>query len=143
MQKSLIGGQYPDEVIKLIRKAQNSLDIIVYDWRWYPDNPSCPAQLFNYEVIKALQRGVKVRAIINGGNAMQFLCSAGARALYAPSAKTMHAKTLIIDQKIMVTGSHNFTQNGFCNNYEISILSDDDDIVGPIHNFLTALFANI
>jgi len=49
----LIGKEFPTKVIPLIREATKSIDIIVFDWRWYPDQIGSTIQQFNHEIIKA------------------------------------------------------------------------------------------
>lgn len=44
---------------------------------------------------------------------------------YLHSGDTQHAKLIILDQKLAIFGSHNFTTKSVISNYDISLLLDD------------------
>jgi len=44
----------------------------------------------------------------------------------------IHQHTLIVDNKTVVTGSANWTYRGFFSNDELTIVSDNKDIVKPL-----------
>ena len=62
---TIIGKEFPDKVIPLIDNAKYTIDIVVFDWRWYPQDPGASVQLFNQSIVRSVRRGVKVRAIAN------------------------------------------------------------------------------
>lgn len=82
---------------------------------------------------KAAQRGVRVVVILentdnpyddlNIQNRLtgKLLASKGVVVFYDSPKKTSHAKLVVIDQKIVIVGSHNFTQSGLKHNNEISL----------------------
>ena len=47
---------------------------------------------------------------------------------------------MIIDDKILVLGSHNYTQNAFTLNQEISVILSDVCELSPYINFFNHLF---
>lgn len=118
----LIGKDYPDKVIPLINEAKKNIDIIVYDWRWYPNNPAFNVQQFNDALARAVKRGVFVRAIINTPQLLPILSSVGIKARCTRNRRTLHAKFLCIDNQTLVIGSHNFTKNAFNFNIEVSVV---------------------
>lgn len=117
----LIGSDYPREMIKFINAARKNIDIIVYDWRWYEDQIAHPVQQFNMAVVRAVQRGVIVRAVINASTILETLKSCGIRAKRLGDKRTLHTKLVMIDGKLLIIGSHNFTRNAFVSNIESSI----------------------
>ena len=50
------------------------------------------------------------------------------------SKNLIHTKFIIIDDKILVMGSHNFSQSAFTTNFETSMIIDD---VSQIAEFVT------
>lgn len=120
----LIGKDYPIKVIPFIDNAKKNINIIVYDWRWYPNNPSFNVQLFNLALIRAVNRGVLVRAVINSPQLLPILSSVGIKARCTRNKRTLHAKFLSIDDNTLVIGSHNFTKNAFNFNIEVSVLTE-------------------
>lgn len=123
--KVISGRQYPANVIPIIDEAKISIDIVVFDWRWYPNNPGASCQLFNQAILRAVRRGVKIRVITNNDGTINILKKEGVEAKKVLTTRLVHAKALIVDSEIVVTGSHNFTQSAFQMNFELSV------IIGP------------
>lgn len=117
----IFGSEFPDKVIPLINKAQHSLDILVYDWRFYSNSPAHRTQQFNLAILRAKDRGVTVRAILNDSANLDLFNSLGIKARKLRNKRTNHAKFLMIDKKIVVIGSHNYTSNAFNVNLETSV----------------------
>jgi phosphatidylserine/phosphatidylglycerophosphate/cardiolipin synthase-like enzyme len=138
--QSIIGSNFPKIVKPYIEQAKNSIDIIVFDWRFYPQDPGAQAQLFNQSIINASKRGVKVRAIINNSQILTYLKSHGIQAKQLLSKKLVHCKLMIIDNKICVVGSHNYTQNAFQMNLELSISFEITDETQEIVTFFNNIF---
>ena len=125
MQIQIISGSdFPKKTIPLIDNAQQSIDIIVFDWRWYPQDPGAQCQLFNQAIVRASNKKVVVRAIANNDQVIEILKSVGVNAKRLISTKLMHCKLMIIDKKIVITGSHNYTQSAFQMNFELSVILD-------------------
>ena len=125
--QAIIGKQYPKIVIPKIDEAKKSIDIIMFDWRWYPNDPGASVQLFNQALVRAGRRGVNVRAITNFGDIVKTLEKVGVKAKKLQSKNLVHAKIIIIDESIVIIGSHNFTQNAFNMNFEISCMFENSD----------------
>jgi len=125
--QAIIGKQYPKIVIPKIDEAKKSIDIIMFDWRWYPNDPGASVQLFNQSLVRAGRRGVNVRAITNFGDIVKTLEKVGVKAKKLQSKNLVHAKIIIIDESIVIIGSHNFTQNAFNMNFEISCMFENSD----------------
>jgi len=120
--KPIIGAEYPEKVGKLIDKAIFSIDILMFDWRWYKNDPSHPLQIFNQKLVRAVRRGVKIRCITNYAELVDTLNLLGFEAKVWPNSTLLHSKLLIIDKNIVVSGSHNLTGNAFCSNLETSVV---------------------
>ena len=129
----IIGKEFPNKVIPLIDQAKTSIDIVVFDWRWYPQNPGSPVQLFNQALVRAVRRGVKVRAIANNNEIISTLKNVGVEAKKLLTPKLVHVKLMVIDGQKVILGSHNYTESAFQMNYELSVLLDQ---VGPDNQFL-------
>ena len=138
--KSIIGFKFPKVVIPLIESAKNSIDIIVFDWRFYPQDPGAIAQLFNSAIIRACKRGVKIRAILNNAQILNFLRINGIEAKQLRSKRLVHCKLMIIDGQKVVVGSHNYTQNAFLMNLELSIQFDISNETEEILTFFNNLW---
>jgi len=123
--QTIIGKNYPKMVIPLIDKAVNSIKIVVFDWRWYSEDPGNPCQLFNASIVRARKRGVKIQVCVNSDAIAKPLTENDIDVRIPISKNLIHTKFIIIDDKILVMGSHNFSQAAFTTNYETSIINND------------------
>lgn len=121
MYKTLIGSEYAKILAEEINKARKNIDIIMYDWRFYPDNPTHPISIINQSLIRAASRGVVVRAVVNYEPIIQYLLPHKIKAKALKSSRILHSKIVMIDDDILFIGSHNLTRNAVTTNLESSI----------------------
>ena len=140
MIQTLSGRQFPALVIPLIEASRQSIDIVVYDWRWYPSDPGAVCQLFNQAILRAARRRVKIRAILNSDQTLRVLESEKIEAKILRTTRLVHAKLMIIDNKIVITGSHNYSQSAFQTNLELSVILDDENIATDFNVFFNNLW---
>ena len=140
--ETIIGKEFTRKVIPLIEKAERSIDIIVFDWRWYPQDPGAQVQLFNQAIVRAARRGVKVRAIANNDEIIRVLNQNGVEAKKILTRKLVHCKIMIIDGSTVITGSHNYTQSAFQMNLELSVILTDLEGINRLNTFFINLFNN-
>jgi len=119
--QAIIAQRFPKIVIPLIEVAKYSIDIIVYDWRWYPSVGGSSVQQFNDAIVATTRRGVVVRALVNGDGIASLLQQRGINARRLHSKRMLHTKMLLIDGVHLIIGSHNYTQHGFSLNEEASV----------------------
>jgi len=136
----LISREYPKRVIPLIKNAKKSIDIIVFDWGWYPDEIGEPIQIFNNAIFNANKHGVKVRAIVQKRLISAILRNLGIKAKTLHSNKLLHIKLMIIDGEIAILGSHNYTKNAFNVNHEVSIMIKDEKSILELEEYFNNLF---
>jgi len=138
--EAIIGKEFPDKVIPLIDQAKNTIDIVVFDWRWYPQNPGSPVQLFNQAIARAVKRGVVVRAVADSFEIIDVLNQIGVKAKKLVFAKLVHAKFMIIDDQYLVIGSHNYTESAFLMNYEVSVIIEDQNVINRVKQFFNNIY---
>jgi len=143
MMQPIIGKEFPNKVIPLIDSAKHSIDIIVFDWRWYPQNPGSPVQLFNQALVRAVRRGVKVRAIANNNEIISTLKNVGVEAKKLLTPRLVHVKLMVIDGQKVILGSHNYTESAFQMNYELSVLLDEVEPDNQFLEFFNNLYGTI
>jgi len=131
---AIIGSRFPKIVIPLIKNAKKSIRVIIFDWRWYPTIGGSSVSQFNQAVVSAVTRGVSVRALVNNNAVAERLKSHGCEAKLLHSKKMLHTKMLLIDDTLLVIGSHNYTQHGFELNEEASVLVELPSVE---HEFVT------
>lgn len=119
--ETIIGQQFLKKVVPIIDQTKNSLKIVVFDWRWYGNDPGNPVQIFNQAIVRAVRRGVKIEVIGNSEPVLRTLRSVGVQARKIVSKNLVHAKMIIIDDRDVIVGSHNFTYSAFTKNHEVSL----------------------
>lgn len=139
--EAIIGKQFPKVVIPLIENAKSSIKVVVFDWRWYPNDPANPVQLFNQAIVRAVRRGVRVEAVANSEEIINTLKSVGCQAKKLLSKNLVHAKLMVIDEKIVIIGSHNYTQSAFSMNHEISAMFGDCETAKQFLQFFDSLWS--
>lgn len=131
----VIANEFVKCISPHIERARKSIDIIVFDWRWYADQPGSDCQKFNQLIVNALRRGVRVRCVVNSDDIAMKLRSVGAEVKKHLSTHLLHAKLMIIDEDTVITGSHNYTQSAFTANYELSVILTELENIEPFNLF--------
>ena len=137
---AIFGQKFVPIVAQYINSAKSTIDIVIFDWRWYPDDIGSLLQTFNQSLVLASRRGVRVRAIVNSIALQKQISQTGIDVVVYSGTKTLHSKFIVIDNKIVICGSHNFTQSGFSANHETSLLVEDEDISHQFNNFFRELW---
>jgi len=137
----IIGKEIAGKVIPLIQKAKVSIEIIVYDWRWYPNEPGINIQKFNNEIINAAKRNIIIKVIAEPEKTRQILNQNRVEAKKLISKKTIHTKLMLINGEIAIIGSHNYTKNAFNLNEEVSIITDDKETIDRLKEYFNNLWS--
>lgn len=137
----IIGKEFVDKVIPLIQEAQKTIDILVYDWRWYPDQIGSKVQRFNNEIINSSRKNKRIRIITNFTYVISVLKSFNVEIRKNTSKRKLHTKLMIIDNKIAILGSHNYTMNAFTINYEVSAIIKDEKAVARLKLYFENLWS--
>ncbi len=136
----LLSREFPKVVIPLIKNAKKSIDIIVFDWGWYPDEIGEPIQIFNNSIYNANKHGVKVRALVQKRLIKIILEKLNIDVKVLHSSKLLHIKLMIIDGEIAILGSHNYTKNAFNVNHEVSIITRQEEDIKQLQTYFNNLF---
>ena len=137
---TIIGKEFPEKVIPLIEQAKSSIFIIVYDWRWYPDQIGSAIQKFNNAIITLSRKGREIRVITNMPYIDGILKQLNIKVHKINSSKIMHTKLMIIDNKIAILGSHNYSMAAFTINYEVSVAIQDEKVVARLKSYFENLW---
>ena len=137
----VIGKQFPLKITPLIESAKKSIKIVVFDWRWYANDPGNAVQLFNQSIIRSVKRGVAVQAIVNHDGIVAVLNQNGISAKKISIQGLVHAKLMIIDDSVVVIGSHNYSHNAFSLNQEISVILSDVPNIEDFNIFFNSLWS--
>lgn len=116
-------------VIDQLSKANSSIVVAMYS---FTDSSVADT------LIKKHQEGVKVQVLVDAGQISKYsmvrkLSEAGIPVREDSNSAYMHNKFVVIDQRIVLTGSVNYTGNGFGENNENLIVVDSRDIAADYY----------
>lgn len=138
----LFNDQYISTAIDVVRRAKSSISICAYAWRWYENAPEKQIQQFNYEIASAVKRGVLVRAILDQRTQATLLRGYGITSKIYPTDKAMHTKAILVDESMLLLGSHNLTERGTAENYEISVALNDPTSCLLFNDYFNKMWEN-
>jgi phosphatidylserine/phosphatidylglycerophosphate/cardiolipin synthase-like enzyme len=136
----IIGSDYVPTVAPLIKQAKRSINVLMFDWRWYPNDFMCDTSILNHAFVTMSRQGVKVRAITNYSEIIKILTRLGIEAKKWNSSRILHSKLVIIDNEIVVMGSHNFSQSAMTRNAETSSVIYDKEEVQKLTDYFESLW---
>lgn len=125
-----------------IRAAEESIDVLMHHLL-FDDAVKVLAQ--------AAERGVRVRVVVNAadreetqGNRWDRLRNAGGQIRYKRTNgdlyQLMHHKLAVIDDRVLLNGSGNWSGSAFFNNYEFYVRHDQPEVVRPFENLFDRLW---
>lgn len=152
------GNKYFPAVNEAIAKAQKSINVVMFAMESsLSRQDSKPNQLIG-TLIEAKKRGVDVEVIldqnvdfvqrrhasdwetkIKSTRAYKRLKEAGIKVYYDEPARYVHAKTIVIDNKIVILGSTNWTASAFDNNIETDVLINSEKLAQEILSYLKTI----
>lgn len=135
-----IGGAYGKRLVTLIDSAKRDILVMMFDWRWYSNDPFSDISQINHAFVRAARRGVKIRALTNYINVVEQLKEFGIQAKTWDSSKLMHSKSIVVDGAFVVMGSHNFTNNAMRHNVETSIFLHDEPLALELGKYFDGLW---
>ncbi|HON59250.1 MAG TPA: phospholipase D-like domain-containing protein [Smithella sp.] len=123
-------------LLKFIDEARQEIFITMFSFKAGVHQDSYADRIVA-ALARAAKRGVQVFVLLeNTGNPYddldiqnkitgKMLASKGIKVFFDSPQKTTHAKMVVIDGKIVIVGSHNFTQSGLKHNNEMSLTLKD------------------
>lgn len=139
----LIGSDYFSAVHKALTQAQQSIDIVMYFIIIDPEDSENPVNILINDLIAARKREARVKVILENEKfkesqlAFETLQRNGIDAYYDTPKTYLHSKAIIIDSRICILGSTNWSKTAFYNNHEISIILDSKETAQAIKESLS------
>jgi len=139
--RPLIQKEYFPEVERAIQEAETSIYLIMYGIQ-PPGRTNDPVEKLLDELIEAKRRGVEVNVILETSGEEEWgeyvtdvnketkklLERKGIRVSLDDPREVTHCKVLVIDEYIVIVGSHNWTYSAMLRNNESSILVKSRDV---------------
>ena len=145
----LINEEYSRSILNFIKNSQKSIYIIMFQTGYYPEHPESVSNQILKKLIEAGKRNVKVEVILDlskessvkekNMKTAEFLSENGIKVYFDKETKTTHIKLVIIDEKYVFTGSHNWNYYALEKNNEISVLIDSEELARSLIEYFKKL----
>jgi cardiolipin synthase len=143
--------EYFQTVWRCFKEAQSSIKVMMFEASYYDKYPSSPTNVLVQELVAAHKRGVAVKVILERRNEREkadvsnektgtILSREGVDVVYDPATITTHAKLLIIDGKISVVGSTNWTYSALEKNHEVSVLIHSAEVAQRLQDYFQTIW---
>ena len=129
--KVLIGQEYFQVTQRAIQEAKESIYLAMYLINVEPVPTDNPASILLEDLISAKKRGVYVKVILDDSKfsinyfAYKRLQEAGIDVHLDSSRVVLHGKGIVIDSKICILGSFNWSRASLSDNYEFATYIED------------------
>ena len=151
----LVNENYYPALMNELQNAKSSIDIVMYEFKWY-DNNNSVVKLRNLLISKQKQ-GVNVRIILDqskwygqitdlskeNSKTAELLSKNGISAKMDSEKTTTHDKLVIIDNKTVLVGSHNWGSSALSQNNEASVMIKDTATAEYYENYFEFLWNEI
>jgi cardiolipin synthase len=143
---------YLPEVRRLINSAVRSVQVMMFEASYYVEHPDSPSNQLINALRDASTRGVKVDVILDlqDGNerstkrnldAAKILKKAGVQVVFDSKDIVTHTKILIVDSKIVVCGSTNWTYSALTRNHEVSAIIYSEESAKQLQKYFNEVKA--
>ena len=125
------GEDCVNHIIDLINEAYIQLDICVF---------TISDDRISRAIVEAMKNGVEIRIISDNfkvedtGSDIEDLSRVGIPVKLDTTDNHMHHKFMIVDNKIVLTGSYNWTRSAALYNQENILSMDDEEVVSKFSN---------
>lgn len=136
-----------DPITAAIRVASTSIDLVQLDLspRWRTPHGDYVPHVYLEELIRASERGVTVRLLLDGhflddsasgdnADTVRLLedehASLPISARLRTGSSVLHAKGMVVDERVTLVGSMNWNSNSVLQNRELGVLVEDTTIAG-------------
>ncbi len=121
---------YFQQVHNELLKARSSIHLVVFELKYYPTYSESSENIIVQDLIDAKKRGLDVRIIVDEyskeNNAFDFLKGNGIGIVMDTENVTTHAKLVVVDGKVVILGSTNFSYYALEKNNEVDVIIRDE-----------------
>ena len=149
----VMDAQYFQVAKKMILESKASIQVMMFEMKYYDEHPSSPSNLLIKALIDAKKRGVKTEIILEvrededrtiqaNRRTGKMLSGGGVDVIYAPLFKTTHTKCMIVDGELTLLGSTNWTYHALTSNNELSLLIRSKELAKTLRDYFNRVKAS-
>lgn len=136
----ILDNSYAKKAKNFIESAVSEIRLCAYAWRWYDSEPELEIQQFNLELLKACQRNLQVRILVDTEAMSKRFNDLGFQTRAVQNTRMLHTKAIAIDHKTLIIGSHNLTKRANSDNYELSVAIQEFEPVEQFINYFDRIW---
>lgn len=151
MNTVITNQNYIQIVEQLINRAQKEILMTVFCARFKKSNNYPGSKTILEALARAQARNVDIAILLHGGTnfsrvskwnkaSLRRFRDFGLTPKIAASDITLHAKLIIIDEKILIAGSHNLTESSLTRTQELSVAIEDPTLALQARTFFYPLW---
>ena len=146
----LTNKDYFPALLKAIDEAQSEIFMSIFSFKAGVHKNSYPDRILGH-LAKAVKRGVNVKVILettgrlddelNAQNRQtgKLLEEKGVKVYFDSPRTTTHTKLIVIDERLIILGSHNLTQSALKYNNEISVMLSRPDLAKRARDYMLTI----
>ena len=150
----LVNREFFPALVAAVDEARGEILISVFSFKAGVHKRSRPDILVEH-LARAVERGVDVRVVLEdssdpgssvaGQNAKTkiILEKRGVKVYMDEPARTTHTKLVVVDQRLVFVGSHNFTSSAFGHNNEITMMIEQSGLAEEVRAYILRLIREV
>jgi len=123
--------EYFERVFELIDSADKSIHLVMFEIKYYDKYPDSEVNQLVEKLIKKNSEGVEVKIIVDqfltDKGAVEILQKTGVDIKWDSTKLTTHNKLMILDGRVVLIGSTNWSYYSFSKNHESNVIFDDKE----------------
>ena len=135
---------YFDRVFELIDSADESIHLAMFEIKYYEKYPDSEVNQFVEKLIEKNSEGVDVKIIVDqfltDERAVEILKKSGVDIRWDSTSVTTHNKLMIVDGRVVLIGSTNWSYYSFSKNHESNVIFHDEESAGKFERYFEELW---
>jgi len=137
---------YFDRVFELIDSADESIHLLMFEIKYYEKYPDSEVNQLVEKLIKKNSKGVEVKIIVDqfltDKRAVEILQKTGVDIKWDSTKLTTHNKLMIIDGRVVLIGSTNWSYYSFSKNRESNVIFNDRESAKKFEEYFQEVWSD-
>ena len=135
---------YFDRVFELIDSADESIHLAMFEIKYYEKYPDSEVNQLVEKLIEKNSEGVDVKIIVDqfltDERAVEILKKSGVDIRWDSTSVTTHNKLMIVDGRVVLIGSTNWSYYSLSKNHESNVIFHDEESAGKFERYFEELW---
>jgi len=136
--------EYFDRVFELIDSADTSIHLVMFEIKYYKKYPDSEVNQLVEKLIQKNSEGVDVKIIVDqfltDERAVEVLNKSGVDIKWDSTSVTTHNKLMIVDGRVVLIGSTNWSYYSFSKNHESNVIFHDKESAEQFERYFEKLW---